>query len=443
MYQNNNYSSLEGRISDSNTAVSELVTQLNDIYTWIDENRGTLGDTIPPTLTITAPTATTSGSPTYTSSSSYTVKGTASDDSGISKVTVNGTTAELNGNNWSLVITLSANTTTTLTIVATDGAGNQSTATRYVYYDSSAPSLNVSAPAGTSSSSPTYYQSDSTVSYTVSGTVSDNASGIKSVTVNGSAASISGNNWSKALSLATNTTHTITIVAIDGVDRTTTITRYIRIEAFYQQAARTAGTTVQTSLANTLTNSTVCTAIAGNSTAYGIMKSKYSSNMKTYIDSNFNDGLNLLNYKCTLKCYLFNAGNSCTNITGGWNGTVTNTPFGGTEVKGTITSNQLNTLFDQDGTKGVAYLRTTNSINRSGYSKVGLSASVFCHPCYSYDSSTSISTEYDDIVGSYTASPTSLPTFNSGNSPITIYSGNTSSTNNRQAYWKVSKMWLE
>ena len=127
-----------------------------------------------------------------------------------------------------MVITLSANTTTTLTIVATDGAGNQSTATRYVYYDSAVPSLTVSAPAGTSSTNPTYYQSDSTVSYTVSGTVSD-ASGIKSVTINGSVANISGNNWSKSLSLATNTTHTITVIATDNADRTTTITRYIRV----------------------------------------------------------------------------------------------------------------------------------------------------------------------------------------------------------------------
>ena len=83
------------------------------------------------------------------------------------------------------------------------------------------------------------------------------------------------------------------------------INRYLRVEAYYQQAARTAGTTVQSSLDATLKNSTVCNAIAGNSTAYGIMKSKYSSDMNSYIDSNWNAGLNLLNYKCKLKTYVF------------------------------------------------------------------------------------------------------------------------------------------
>ena len=202
---------------------------MDSIYTWIDNNRGTLGDTIPPTLTITAPTATTSGSPTYTTSSNYTVSGTASDDSGISSVTVNGTAAELNGNNWSLVISLNGDTTTTLTIVATDGAGNKSTATRYVRYDANSPVLTVNAPTGTSSSSPTVISSDVTKSYTVSGTVSD-ASGIKSVTVNGSAATISGSNWNCTLYFSAGTTHTITIVATDITGRTTTVTRYLQIK---------------------------------------------------------------------------------------------------------------------------------------------------------------------------------------------------------------------
>ena len=152
----------------------------------------------------------------------------------------------------------------------------------------------------------------------MSGTASDD-SGISKVTVNGNQASLSGSSWSYTLtSLATNTTHTITIVATDGAGNTNSAVRYLRVEAFYQYSARISGTTVQSSLANTLTNSTVCAAIANNSTARSTMKTKYSSTMVSYIDSNFNDGLNTLNFQCSLKCYLFKAGNECTGVTGGW-----------------------------------------------------------------------------------------------------------------------------
>ena len=180
-------------------------------------------------------------------------------------------------------------------------------------------------PTGTSSSSPTYYQSDSTASYTVSGTASDD-SGISKVTVNGNVAELNGSSFNFTLSLATNTTHTITVVVTDGAGNQNTITRYVRIEAYYQQAARIAGTTIQTSLANTLTNTTVCTAIAGNSTACSIMKAHYASDINSYNcnTTHFNDSLNLLAYKVGgSRVYLHRVVNNttvynCNNIHGGW-----------------------------------------------------------------------------------------------------------------------------
>lgn len=72
------------------------------------------------------------------------------------------------------------------------------------------------------------------------------------------------------------------------------------------------------SLDAVLASSEMCTALAGNAEAYGIMKNNYSSEMTAAIDSNFSDGLNLLNYKCKLKTYLFKNGNVCSNITGGF-----------------------------------------------------------------------------------------------------------------------------
>lgn len=281
-------------------------------------------DSVAPVLTITAPAGTSSGAPTYTTGATYRVQGTVSDvDSGVAAVYVNGQAATISGTSWYRDITLAANTTTTISVYAVDNAGNQTaTVVRYVRYDSAAPSLSVTAPTGTSSGAPTYVQSDGAASYTVSGTVSD-ASGLRSVTVNGQAATISGNSWSRSLTgLATNTTHTITVVATDNAGRTTTVTRYLRVEAYYQQAARTAGAAVQSSLDATLKNSSVCSSIAGNSTAYGIMAAHYKSQMTSYIDSNWSEGLNFLCYRCKTKCFLLRSTTSyCTNITGGYSKT--------------------------------------------------------------------------------------------------------------------------
>ena len=108
-------------------------TSLNEVYTWLEENQGTLSDTISPALSIAQPTGTTSSNPTYTESTTYTVSGTVTDNSSIAKVTVNGEGATINGAGWSKSITVTAGTTTTITVVATDNAGNSITLVRYLY----------------------------------------------------------------------------------------------------------------------------------------------------------------------------------------------------------------------------------------------------------------------------------------------------------------------
>ena len=187
-------------------------------------------DSTAPALTVTAPAGTAAGAPTYTTAGTYRVQGNVSDtESGVRAVYVNGAGATLSGNTWYKDIALTANATATVQVYAVDKAGNRTaTVTRYVRYDSAAPSLAVSAPSGTSAAAPAYVQSDAAMNYTVSGTVSD-ASGIKSVTVNGYAATVAANGaWSRVLSLATNTTHTIQVVATDNAGRTTTVNRYLR-----------------------------------------------------------------------------------------------------------------------------------------------------------------------------------------------------------------------
>ena len=58
------------------------------------------------------------------------------------------------------MISLNGDTTTTLTIVATDGAGNQSTATRYVRYEQSYGTTDLGNSVGGTASTNSYFTSD-------------------------------------------------------------------------------------------------------------------------------------------------------------------------------------------------------------------------------------------------------------------------------------------
>lgn len=225
-------------------------------------------------------------------------------------------------------------------------------------FDKIPPELNITDPTGTSTSAPTYVQNDSAYNYVVSGTVRD-SSGIRSLTVNGYEVSVlTDGSWSKSLSLATNTTHKITVIAVDKAGNSITAIRYVRIEAYYQYAARIAGTTPQASLDATLKNTTVMTKIAANSAAIGIMKSKYSTQMNNYITSNYSDALNLANYNAGLKTYLFKNGNACANVTGGWH--FANGKNDGSNIY----------IWIQDKTNA-GYAGTLKAINFTNFSKLG------------------------------------------------------------------------
>lgn len=110
-------------------------------------------------------------------------------------------------------------------------------------------------------------------------------------------------------------------------------------------------------------NSTVCTAIAGNSTAYGIMSAHYKSSMSSYIDSNFSDALNLLNYRCKAKCYLHRNGNKCTNITGDWNMQVASH----SQNNGTWYFKLIPEDWEYN-----SFASTKSKINTNGYSKINV-----------------------------------------------------------------------
>ena len=194
---------------------------------------GVSSDTSAPALSVTSHT---SGQTLTTSS--ITLAGTASDSgsggSGISSVTVDGATATggtasgSNTANWSRSVPLSTGSNT-LTVVATDGAGNRRTSSLTINRtsaDTTVPTLTIT--------SHTSNQVLSTTTITMSGTATDNStggSGIRSVTVNGSPASggtASATNtayWNWTLTLAGGP-NVITVAATDGAGnvRTTPIT---------------------------------------------------------------------------------------------------------------------------------------------------------------------------------------------------------------------------
>ena len=106
-----------------------------------------------------------------------------------------------------------------------DLSGNESEyVSDKITYDNGAPTLTVTTPTGTSSSSPTYVKASS---YTVSGTATDSY-GIESVTVNGTKVTLGANGaFSTNITLTEGVVTTVTVIATDKAGKTTTVTRYV------------------------------------------------------------------------------------------------------------------------------------------------------------------------------------------------------------------------
>lgn len=169
-----------------------------------------------PTLTISSPASSNSSAPTVATSSSYRVSGTVSDtESGITSVKVNGYTATRSGNDWYYTLTgLQAGQTKTITVTATNGAGLQTTLTRYVMFDATPPNIVINSSTASRPVS----------GYTLTGQISDAHSGISSVTVNGNGLSgWDGLSFSYNASLAVGA-NTFEIVAVDGAGNRQTAT---------------------------------------------------------------------------------------------------------------------------------------------------------------------------------------------------------------------------
>lgn len=164
-------------------------------------------DTVYPVLTVSSP-----ANGLVTAASSVTVSGTAADNVGISSLTVNGVSVTVGSNGaFSRSVSLSAGQNT-ITVIATDTAGNKTTVTRTVTRATAGPALNITSPSNGSVIR--------TSSVTVTGTVSDSVSPVASVTVNGVAATISNGTFTAAVPLSEGA-NTLTAVAKNQVNLST------------------------------------------------------------------------------------------------------------------------------------------------------------------------------------------------------------------------------
>jgi len=171
-------------------------------------------DTTKPTLTVSALA---NGS--YTNKTTLNISGTATDAGGLQSVSVNGQVITVNADGsftYALPLVSGANT---VTVVATDKAGNQQVDSRTITFDPTAPVLTVSSPADNSSSSQSFI--------TLTGTI--NESSTVSVSTNGGApqaASVSGTSFTATVNLVSGV-NTIVITATDLAGNVTSAKRTV------------------------------------------------------------------------------------------------------------------------------------------------------------------------------------------------------------------------
>ena len=153
-----------------------------------------------------------------TNNAILTVSGTVSDISGVASLMINNAPVTVTNGSFSYPVTLQTGLNT-ITVIATDTLGNNTTDTRTVTLDQTAPTLTVSVPANNSvtAQSPT----------TVIGTISETST--VTVSINGGtpqSAAITGTGYSCSIVLVVGI-NTITITATDLAGNSTTAVRTV------------------------------------------------------------------------------------------------------------------------------------------------------------------------------------------------------------------------
>lgn len=174
-------------------------------------------DTDNPVLNVTSPT---DGA--ILSSNTVPVSGTATDStSGIASLTVNGATVPVGTDGSFSANVAMPDGAGSITVTATDRAGNTAQVTRSITVDTSPPQLVVV--------SPTDGLITAQESLTVSGTVEDSISGVSSVLVNGQSAAVSGGTFSLTVTLSEGE-NAITVTATNGAGLSTVISRSVTLD---------------------------------------------------------------------------------------------------------------------------------------------------------------------------------------------------------------------
>ena len=201
------------------TTYAIVVTATNQAGTTTTVQRNVIvipaQSTVPPVLTLS-----TLANNSFTDNATLNVAGTVTDSAGILSLTINGSPVAVNSDGtFSYAVTLITGPNT-ITTIATDVNGNQTTDTRTITLDQTAPVLTLSTLASNS------FTNNATLN--VAGTVTDSA-GIASLTINGSAVTVNSNgSFSYAVTLITGA-NTITTIATDLAGNKTTDTRTITL----------------------------------------------------------------------------------------------------------------------------------------------------------------------------------------------------------------------
>jgi len=181
-------------------------------------------DTVPPVMTLS-----TLGNNSFTDNATLNIAGTVTDSAGIASLTINGATVNVNltvnpdgtfSYNFSYAVTLIAGPNT-ITTIATDLAGNQTTDARTITLDQTAPVLSITQPADNSVTT--------TASLQITGSVTDTVFSVITITVNNGkpvGATINGTNFSATANLVSGL-NSIVITATDLAGNVTSINRSV------------------------------------------------------------------------------------------------------------------------------------------------------------------------------------------------------------------------
>ncbi|MEO8379456.1 MAG: Ig-like domain-containing protein [Acidobacteriota bacterium] len=171
-------------------------------------------DSNPPLITVTSPLP-----GLVTAQSSFTLTGTVADTSTVTFL-LDGAPLALSGDTFSTIVSLDSDGKKSVTLTATDQAGNSSSKTVEVTRDTAAPQIVVVSPLSGAVVG--------AVPVVLSGTVQDATT--TTVTVDGAAATVTGDAWQVSLSDLTEGTATFSIVATDAAGNATPLSHTITVD---------------------------------------------------------------------------------------------------------------------------------------------------------------------------------------------------------------------